>query len=660
MAVSAFMGQLEELVFAGTTVAVALACLALPVIAADTVPGGASQDSTQVGESDDAGGQSGESLGSKKAPEGLWEAHPLQIFKVTKNKDVTNWDNSINLSKQLSSKLSLNLSGTVTARENSTLNRSDANNGANAGLRYQLNQSLAFSVDYNTSVSAYRYDLSRNAPADRRKSQDITVSSQLTRRILDAVDINVRAGAGSTSNSFEAISNQGRRMDLTAGVTYAPQSNLRTSTTFTGKRLFLSSKVDSGGLAVFTSQDKTFSENLAFSLSYEMLPGVRLGMDASNNEDQRQHPDPVEKKQETERKSSKNASVTSSFEMWKWLTWDMAVKFSSSNNRYDIRSISNSKSGGADLTVSAKILPWRSATVNLGGEREATRDQYVTSDSGNNLRKSLSFKLSQGLGPKGDLGLSAISDFTSTVYDDKKANPRDRDRLSNRVALDANYDPYANVSTNLGGEFSEERTAYLRAEESANNRTMTKYRVYGRYDVTTRYAIAISQNYDVGAVYTIYVYGGGANNSLVRNSNVSTSFRIPVTPALGLNLDHNYRYQDQGSYREEGSTGRYGLAAANESNTLRVGLRYALGKGLNLNIGQAYSVQSNWSYKKGKKQLDYETRSTDISGRIGFKHNFGPRTNLSAAVELNRNEGSRVSAAFRKYWNFEFEASHTF
>jgi hypothetical protein len=310
--------------------------------------------------------------------------------------------------------------------------------------------------------------------------------------------------------------------------------------------------------------------------------------------------------------------------------------------------------------VSAKVLPWRSATVNVGGEREDTRDQYVTSDTGNNLHKSLSFKLNQGLGPKGDLGLSAISDFTSTVYDDKQANPRDRDRLSNRVALDANYKPYTHVSTTLGGEFSEERTAYLRAEESANNRTTTKYRVYGRYDLTTRYAIVISQNYDIGAVYTIYVYGTGANNSLVRNSNVSTSFRIPVTPALGLNLEHNYRYQDQGSYREAGSKGRYGLAAANESNTLRVGLRYALVKGLNINIGQAYSVQSNWSYKKGKKQLDYETRSTDISGRIGFKHSFGPRTNLSAAVEINRNEGNRVSAAFRKYWNFELEASHTF
>jgi hypothetical protein len=133
-----------------------------------------------------------------------------------------------------------------------------------------------------------------------------------------------------------------------------------------------------------------------------------------------------------------------------------------------------------------------------------------------------------------------------------------------------------------------------------------------------------------------------------------------VTPALGLNLEHAYKYQDQGTYKEDGGRGRYGVSAANESHNLRVSVRYVLIRGFNLNMGQSYSVQSNWRYNKGKKQLDYETRSTDITGRIGYKHNFGPRTNLSAAVELNRSEGNRVNAAFKKYWNFEFEVTHTF
>ncbi|HVP58131.1 MAG TPA: hypothetical protein VMU02_08530, partial [bacterium] len=384
------------LVFAGASLALALLGVALPAAADDTDTGGG-QDSTAA--ADTTSMQAAPEAGLNTAGQPLWEAHPAENFKVTKSKDVTNWDNSITLAKQLSSKLSLNLSGTVTARENSTLNKSDASNGASAILKYQLNNNITFSTTYSSNVSAYRYALSRNAPADRRKGEDVSVAGELSRKLLDAVDVNVKASGGSTSNSFQAMSNDGRRVDLTAAVSYAPGA-LRTSASFTGKRLFQDSRVDSGGASVFTSQDNTFSKNLALSLSYDMLPGVRLGMDASNNEDQRQHPDPAQKLQETESKKSQSASVTSSFDMWKRLTWDMAVKFNSSKNRYKLRSVSNSKSNGADLTASAKITPWRAATVSLGGEREVTRDEYVTADTGNSLHKSLSCNVSQGLGSK--------------------------------------------------------------------------------------------------------------------------------------------------------------------------------------------------------------------------------------------------------------------
>jgi hypothetical protein len=641
-----------------------LAGITLEALAQDQGTETSPEDSTQaVAGEDEEGVEPGDVSGARggpgKAPEGLWEAHPTYTLKINKRKDVTNWDSDIKLAKQLSTKLSLNLSASVATRENSTLNRSDANNGTNAALRYKLNNSISFGMNYNTSVTAYRYDLSRGAPAERRKNQDVTVTSDLTRRVMDSIDLSMRATAGSTSNGFEAVSNEGRRMDLMASVTYAPASNLRASTTFTGKRLFLDSKVDSGGMSVFQSQDNTFSENLAFSLTYEMLPGLRLGMDASNNEDQRQHPEPIAKVQETEMKSSKNASVTSAFDMFGRFTWDMAVRFNSSDNRYIVRRSSNNKSRGADLTASAKILPWRAATVNVGGEREVTRDEYETADTGDNLHKSLSFKLAQGLGPKADFSLSALSDLSSATYDDKQSNPRDRDRLSNRVALDANYKPYERVSTRFGSEFSEEYSVYLRAEESANNRTTTRYRVYGTYDLNTLYGVSISQTYEVGAVYTIYRYSGD-DNSLVRNSNVSTSFRIPVTPALGLNLDHNYKYQDQGSYREEGNVGKYGRAAANRSNSMGITLHYTILRAISLNMRQSYYVQTNWNYEGGKKVLDYETKSTDISGRVGFKHKFGERTNLSLSVERNRSEGSRISAAFKRYWNVEMEASHAF
>ncbi|MFH1220347.1 MAG: hypothetical protein V1694_07815 [Candidatus Eisenbacteria bacterium] len=610
------------------------------------------------GEADSLGTRPDSTLGARPK-EDLWEAHPDYTLKINKRKDVTNWESRIGLNKALSDKISLNLSGSVTTRENSTLNRSDSNNGTNAALRYKLNNNISFSMNYNSSLSAYRYDLSRGASADRRRNDDVTISSELTRKLFQSVDLNLKAVAGSTSNSFAGVSNTGRRQDLSASVSYAPTSTLKMSAAYGGNRLFLNSRVDSGGSSVFNTQDRTFSEDLSASLTYEMLPGIKLGADVSEGRDQRQHPDPVEKKQETELRDSKSASVTSSFNILTRLTWDLSVRFNSTDNKYVIRNTSNHKTNMAELDGSAKIKAWRGADINLGGTREVERDEYeLTAETGDNIRKSLSLRLAQDLGPRADLGFTALSDFTSTLYDDKKKNPKDRDRLNNRLAVDLTLLPFANVTTRLGGEFSEEEQAYVKSEASANNRTSRRYRVSGSYDVKTAYAIGINQSYDIGAVYSLYQYDE-ANNSLVRNSSILTRFTVPVTPDFGLNLNHDYRYQDQGSYQEVGGSGQYGRSAGNASNTFAVGVSYSLWK-LRFNVRQAYLLQTNWKFQGGKKLLDYQTASTEISGRAGFKYSFKDRTHVSLSLEHNRKEGSRVSEAFRRYWNIELEASHVF
>ena len=131
------------------------------------------------------------------------------------------------------------------------------------------------------------------------------------------------------------------------------------------------------------------------------------------------------------------------------------------------------------------------------------------------------------------------------AYDDKDANPKDRDRLSNRVLADFSYNPTSNVSTALGAEYGDEQSVYVKAASSANNRATTRYRVTGTYDVKTYKEITINQTYEVGAVYSLYQFDE-ANNSLIRNSNVSTRVSLPLIPSVDLNVDHSYRYQDQG------------------------------------------------------------------------------------------------------------------
>lgn len=652
-----------------------LRCGLIASVAAIISCAGASASLAQDGEDDADSGA--DSLEVEVPPSGaevaenpdhdqrLWEVHPSYTVSINKRKDVTNWDNKISLNKDLSSKISLNLNGSVVSRENTTLSRLDASNGTSAALRYKMNSDIGFVMTYSTNVSSFSYDLKGRKPADKKKNEDLTISSELNKKLFDAADVNVRVTAGSTSNSFALVSNKGRKQALTASMAFAPSPKFRASATYTGNRLFLDSQVDSSGGAPFKTEDRTFSNNIAFSLSYEMLPGIRFGADASEGTDQRQHPDPDKNQQETEKKASKSASLTSSFEFIKWLTWDMAVRFNSYDNTYEIRKTSNSKSKSANLEASAKITAWRGASLNAGGTREISRDIYesgpsgeASGETGDNLHKSLSLRLTQDLGPKADLNVTAISDLISVAYDDKAANPKDRDRLSNRVSADLTYLPYARITTRFGGEYSQEQSIYVKAASSANNRTQTRYRVTGSYDVKTFRKIGLSQTYEIGAVYTVYQFDE-SNNSLVRNSNISTRFRVPVITGVQLDLDHAYRYQDQGSYRESGKQGLYGRSGGSESNTLGIGTGYTLGR-IHLSFRQAYYVQDTWDFKDGKKVFKHGNWSVEISGKANFKYEFKERTKFSISLEQNRKEGTSISEAFRRYWNVELEASHVF
>jgi hypothetical protein len=603
----------------------------------------------------------GDRSGKRKAEETswFWNTHPKYEVGISKKKDVTNWDTKIGLKKKLSDRVSLTLNASLHTRENSTLNRSDSNDGTSANLKYRLNEAISFNLTYNAKVNAYRFGLEGGEPQDRKKKEDITISSQLSKTLADGVDLTVKTTAGATENSYASVSNKGNRQDLTASISYAPSETFSASVNYTGKRLNLDSSIDSSGVTVFTSKDLTFSQNLNLAISYDVVPGLGLRFNSARSDHEKQHPETVSKQQETENRTSRRASVSSSFRFYERLTWDVSVDFSDSETQFAVQDGKNNASQSSALSASAKLLPWRAATVNLAGEREISRSEYTTDDSGRDLHKFITFKLTQGLGERADMSLNASTDMISVFYDDKEANPKDRDRVSNRVGMDFNFKPRSKISTRVGGEFSEDRTVYIKSESSANNRTTRKYRVSGSYNVTTYRSIGVAQNYDISAVYTYYHFGE-SKNTLVRNSNLQTRFTVPVTRAVKLNMSHNYKFQDQGSYSEEGNRRLYSRAEESESHVFNIGLNYKVFDGLKVVVRQSYYIQRSWEFDRGEKELDFEVTSTDIVGKMEFNYTIGEKTRVSLSVEQNRKEGTRVNEDFKSYRNIEFEASRVF
>jgi hypothetical protein len=390
-----------------------------------------------------------------------------------------------------------------------------------------------------------------------------------------------------------------------------------------------------------------------------MLPGIKINIDASQGDNEKQNPDPNRKQQETENKTSRRAGVNTSFDLLEWATWSASVSFSESRARFVLQSDRNNAISSSSLKGSAKVLPWGGATVNLGGTREVTRSEYETSDTGRDTHKSLSFKISQDLGQKADIDLTALVDLVSVFYDNKEENPKDRDRLNRRISSSLSYKPWDNLNTRLAGEFSEDKTVYIKEERSANNRTNRKYRLSGDYDLGTVYNITVSQNYDISAVYSFYQYNED-NNTLVRNSNVTTQVLIPLARNVKFNVSHRYQFQDQGNYSEEGGERLYARSSEKETNALSLTCRYNPIRALSIVAKQTYRIQQNWSYQSGEKSLDYEIATSEISGRVNLSYTIGERTKVSLKLDQNLKEGSNVNEAFKNYRNIQFEASHAF
>jgi hypothetical protein len=585
--------------------------------------------------------------------------HPSVDLKLSKEKDVANWDAGIAMVQPFGDKFNVRLNATLHNRQNTTLNRSESNDGTTASLSYRLTDDLSFSVNYNESVLANWYDLSGGAPDDRKKRGSFTVASDLATGLTDALSMRVHLGGGATQNSYSNISNSGNQTDFSASVSYDPAGRFRASADYSGQRYLLNSELDSSGVQVLETEDRTFSQNLTMDAAFEVVPGLRMAANLLANDEQKQRPDQVAQEQETEHRERRGVSLNTNFRLMERWTWDASVSLNRSKSRFVVREDRNSDIENAVINGSMKIIPWAGSSLSFGGKWGDTRSVYQSADTGNNIQKSLSMKYSQELGPKADLNFSALSDLAVVAYDDKIENPKDRDMLSNRLRLDLNYKPRPRINISLGGEFSDETSVYTRSEQSGNNKNTERYRLTGSYDVTTWHNIGINQRYEISSVFTDFDFDD-SRNTLVRNSNISTGFDVRITKGLALDMRHSYRFQDQGSYRKENGKRFYSVASESESQTLNLTVVYRIGRSLVFRIKHGFLIDTRYRYEEGVKRLDYQVRNTDISGRVGFNYKINDRSSFAIRVEHNRKEGDRVNEAFRGYWNAEIEASHVF
>ncbi len=600
------------------------------------------------------------SKGRAKDLESWWllDLKPKATVSVSKEKDVTDWKTTLNLNRALSDKVTVSMNASLNTKENTFLNRSDSNDATSLNLRYAPTSSIRFTVGYNATVTAHRLNLDA-PPNERRKSEGVKLSGELNKALAPSIAVSFKAGGGYSENKSPKVSNTGKDQDISASLNFNPSGDLRISASYDGRGRIADSRIDSSGVTLLSSRDRTKSDKVALNAIYTVVRGIKVTMDASKRRGSRQHPDPKWNAQETEKEDGSSASFKCEFNLFKRLTWDLGVQLDRSKKNFVLNKDREFSSREAKIEGKLKATPWKSASINLNGEYKAGRSEYQTDETGDDIQKSIAFRLSQGLGSKADLTLSGISSLTSFFYDDKEKNPKDRDRLSNSITMTLNYKPLAKVATRLGWEYSDEKMVYVKSASSGSNSTTRKYRVSGSYTVNDFLGMDFSQDYDINAIYTDYHFTP-ERNSLVRNSNLRTRVGFRVTKSVNLNLSHNYKFQDQGGYTKQNGKKLYSRSSESEWHSIDIGIQYKLGEKAKFFARNGYMLQRSWTIKGNEKKLDYENPRSELVGKVDFSYDVGKNTTMTLKVEQNFQEGKTVNKAFRKYRNVNFEVSHVF
>jgi hypothetical protein len=198
----------------------------------------------------------------------------------------------------------------------------------------------------------------------------------------------------------------------------------------------------------------------------------------------------------------------------------------------------------------------------------------VTSQAGYLYSRKLSGSLKRKLGKKLELkGVGNIS-LRSYVFDDKENNPDDRDMLNYAMSMDVTYEPALKYKAGLGLTKRVDRLVYIKTANSTNNRERETYTVSANLNYQRSSRTSISQNLKLSADYSFYEYSQ-SRDFLIRSTDLFTTFRTRLLNRIGIQLLHNYRFQDQGGVTKAGNTVTYGRTGDNDRHDMTIKMDYS-------------------------------------------------------------------------------------
>lgn len=249
------------------------------------------------------------------------------------------------------------------------------------------------------------------------------------------------------------------------------------------------------------------------------------------------------------------------------------------------------------------------------------------------LRRPLGSKVMAMITGEGTLGQS--------FYDD---HSKDSDEL--RVLADGNlgYRPTKNLDTRLEAQYTQRKTVNIPAATAAQSNTENTYVVGAQVNLPLTSDIQLSQKYTMTADYSFYNFNE-ENNGLVRTTEVRTGLNSTVGTKVKLQIDHDYRFKDAGSYIRSapGEPRAYTKASKERYQYLVVTTSYDFSQEFDLHASERLEVRRTTPIGV-KVQPTTISRKSQFQGGAQLNHKFSDEFTVNASADNVRSSSERM------YW----------
>jgi hypothetical protein len=608
--------------------------------------------------------------------------HPQYLSSYRVNRQSHAWGQSFNLNEQVGPML-VGSQTTVTINEDLNRNRNERTGTSTTSAEMDFGHGLWAGV---------KADLARSSVADvqNTRNQEVSTSGDLTATYSKTLgplrsDLSGAAGVtrdevyGSTSLTPYKKPTEGQIDSVRVDSTRAQGTNRHFSGTFTFKPTpkfnsvavvrTSSSNLKSRAYTFFRGRGQTDTLEVSpaddSSLNAQITSNYRmgrsnLGLDAHSNftRNHRYVVGAAFTGTETQTRIDRSAALTLTTMLPLHTSSTSRVYANTFSQEFAKQRDPNSQSDqhGASVSLSRTLPLAIEASTNMSADlRKNTFEQPRFTP--NDVRtRQFSLSLKKPIGPRlqvtGTTNLSLISYFYHPNAESTQPL-QDRDDYRQVLDLSLTYKPGYRFDTSFSMQRTRTRTVNIDASSSGNNTQNERYQILATITYAWSARTSITQRYSISADYTQLDFRP-EQNSLTRETKVSTQIKSQVTDRTVVELDHDYRFRDSGSYA--GTPRLYGRSSTDAQQDLDLNTQYSIVQGFSVNLKQSMDVRRTKALASGNvsKTLDLElvegfNLNHAFSGGLSVSANFN-RTDDYLQQPLSSSDPTSTKVQKRKFW----------